>query len=82
MGSAHSLKEIRIKEKQKVKYIFLSPLFESKKYKKNLGIFRFINLKKLTKKNVVTLGGIKQTNLKIVKNLNIYNVASISLFNK
>ncbi len=82
LGSAHSLKEIRIKEKQKVKYIFLSPLFESKKYNKNLGIFRFINLKKLTKKNVVPLGGIKQTNLKIVKNLNIYNVASISLFNK
>ena len=30
IGSAHNLKEIRIKEKQKVKEIFISPLFKKK----------------------------------------------------
>tara|TARA_Y100000992_G_C21263797_1_gene492792 strand:- start:156 stop:692 length:537 start_codon:yes stop_codon:yes gene_type:complete len=80
LGSAHSLKEIRIKEKQKVSYIFLSPLFKNDKNKKNLGILKFINLKNYTKINIVALGGIKKTNLNIIKNHNIFNVASISLF--
>ena len=44
IGSAHSLKEIRIKEKQNVEQIFLSPLFKTKKSKKSLGILRFNNL--------------------------------------
>ena len=34
IGSAHSLKEIRIKEKQNVEQIFLSPLFKTNKSKK------------------------------------------------
>tara|TARA_Y100000768_G_scaffold370275_1_gene335954 strand:+ start:162 stop:695 length:534 start_codon:yes stop_codon:yes gene_type:complete len=80
LGSAHSIKEMRIKERQKVNYIFLSPVFQNDKNKKYLGIYKFINLKKKTKRNVVALGGIKKANLNIMKNLNIYNVASISLF--
>ena len=48
VGSAHNLKEIRIKENQNVKKIFLSSLF--KKNKNYLGINRFKVLTKLTKK--------------------------------
>ena len=48
IGSAHSLREIRIKEKQKVQKIFLSSLF--KKNKNYLGINRLKLLSKLTKK--------------------------------
>ena len=39
VGSAHNLKEIRIKEQQKVSKIFLSSLF--KKNKNFLGLYRF-----------------------------------------
>ena len=82
LGSAHTLNEIRVKEKQNVDCIFLSPLFKNNKNKRSLGIYRFINLKNLTKKNVVALGGIKRTNFNIVKKININNIASISLFQK
>ena len=50
IGSAHNLKEIRIKEKQKVIGIFLSSLF--KRNKNFLGINKF-DTSKLTKKDVV-----------------------------
>ena len=56
IGSAHNLKEIRIKENQNVTKIFLSSLF--KKNKNFLGINKFKILSKLTKKNIVVLGGI------------------------
>ncbi len=48
VGSAHNLKEIRIKESQNVEKIFLSSLF--KKNKNFLGINKFKLLSKLTKK--------------------------------
>ena len=82
LGSAHTLKEIKIKEKQNIEYIFLSSLFKNNKNKISLGIYRFINLKNLTKKNVVALGGIKKTNFNIIKKINISGIASISLFHK
>ena len=64
IGSAHNLKEIRIKEKQGVKKIFLSSLF--KKNKNFLGINKFKILSNLTKKSVVALGGISKSNLRIL----------------
>ena len=48
VGSAHNLKEIRTKENQNVRKIFLSSLF--KKNKNFLGVNRFKILAKLTKK--------------------------------
>ena len=48
VGSAHNLKEIRIKELQKVQNIFISSLF--KKNKNFLGFNRFKILAKYTKK--------------------------------
>jgi thiamine-phosphate pyrophosphorylase len=82
LGSAHTLNEIRVKEKQNIDYIFLSPLFKNNKNRRGLGIYRFINLKNLTRKNVVALGGVKRTNFNIIKKINISNIASISLFQK
>ena len=78
IGSAHNLKEIRIKELQKVQSIFISSLF--KKNKNYLGINKFRLMANLTKKNVVALGGISKKNLKIIKLLSINYFGGISFF--
>ena len=78
IGSAHNLKEIRIKESQNVEKIFLSSLF--KKNSNYLGLNKFKLLSKLTKKKVVVLGGISKKNLKKVKLLNCFEFAGISYF--
>ena len=78
VGSAHNLKEIKIKEKQKVNKIFLSSLF--KKNKNFLGINKFKLLSKLTNKKIVVLGGISEKNLKKLKILNQSEFAGISYF--
>ena len=80
IGSAHNLKEIRLKEQQNIDFIFLSPLFTSKKNKKCLGIYKFLRLKNLTKKKMICLGGINSKNIKITNLLNCYGIASISFF--
>jgi thiamine-phosphate pyrophosphorylase len=80
MGSAHNLLEIRIKELQKVDYLFLSPLFLSKKNNRFLGIYKFINLSKKTKKKVVCLGGINIHNIKKINLIKPYGIAAISFF--
>ena len=78
IGSAHNLKEIRIKEKQKVDKIFISSLF--KKNMNFLGINKYKLLTNLTKKNVVALGGISKDNIKKLKFLKSSNFAGISYF--
>ena len=78
IGSAHSLKEIRIKEKQGVQKIFLSSLF--KKNKNFLGINKFKILSNLTKLNVVALGGISKSNLKKLNFFDQSDFAGISYF--
>ena len=78
IGSAHNIKEIRWKEHQKVSRIFLSSLF--KKNKNFLGINRFRNLKKLTTKEVVALGGITVDNKRKLCLLNQSEFAGISYF--
>ena len=78
IGSAHNLKEIRIKEKQKVLRIFVSSLF--KKNKNFLGINKFKILANLTKKDVVALGGISQNNIKKLRLLKCQDFAGISFF--
>ena len=78
IGSAHNLKEIRIKEKQKVEKIVLSSVF--KKNKNFLGIYRFKMLKHLSNKNFIALGGVSKTNTKILKTHQIKEFAGISFF--
>ena len=78
VGSAHNLREIKIKETQKVDKIFLSSLF--KKNKNYLGINKFKLLSQLTQKEVVVLGGISKKNLKKLKILKQSKFAGISFF--
>ena len=78
IGSAHNLKEVRIKEKQNVSKIFLSSLF--KKNKNFLGMNKFKLLSKLTNKDVVVLGGVSEKNKKKLSLLNKYDFAGISYF--
>ena len=78
MGSAHNNKEIKIKEKQGVKIIFLSSIF--KKNKNYLGVNRFKLLSKLTNKKIVALGGISNFNLKKLRLINYFGFAGISYF--
>ena len=60
IGSAHNYKEIKIKEKQGCKEIFISPIFYNPKNKKYLDIVRFNNLKLTSKVNAIALGGINK----------------------
>ena len=74
-----NLREIRIKETQKVSQIFVSSLF---KLEKNyLGFYKFINLSKLSKSKIVALGGISKNNLKRLSLLKISGYAGIGIFN-
>ena len=76
--SAHNSKEIKIKEKQLVKIIFLSSIF--KKNKNYLGINKFKLIANLTEIKIVALGGISSRNLKKLKLLNCFGFAGISYF--
>ena len=78
IGSAHNNKEIKIKEKQNVKVLFLSSLF--KKNKNYLGFNKFKLLSKFTEKKIVALGGISKKNLKKIKLLKCFGFAGISYF--
>jgi len=78
IGSAHNLKEIKIKELQKVQSIFVSSLF--KKNKNYLGLYKFKTISGYTKKNIVALGGLSKKNQKKLKLINISDFAGISYF--
>ena len=80
IGSAHNLKEIKIKEKQKVSRIFLSSLF--KKNKNFLGINKFKIFITYSEKNFIALGGLTKNNLRKLSLLNIKGFAGINFFKK
>ena len=78
LGSAHNIYEIRTKESQNAKVIFLSSIF--KKNKNFLGINRFKLLSHLSEKPFIALGGISNTNLKKLNLTNCLGFAGISFF--
>ena len=78
LGSAHNIKEMRIKELQGVNQIFLSSIF--KRNKNFLGIKKFKLFSLLTKKKIIVLGGISQKNLKLLNLVNCSGFAGISYF--
>ena len=78
IGSAHNIKEIKIKEIQKVDKIFISSIF--KKNKNYLGINKFKLMSNLTQKKVVALGGVSKENIKKLKLLKSEEFAGISFF--
>ena len=80
IGSAHNLKQIRIKEMQGVQIIFFSPLFKKKGSNEPLGLYRYNLLANLTKLPNIALGGINKINLKLLKLVNTNGFASISYF--
>ena len=82
LGSAHNIKEINQKKRQKIDYLFISPIFKTKKKNKYLGLIRFNILSNLFNKNIVALGGINKKNLNMIKNKKNYSFASISYIKK
>ena len=80
IGSAHNIKEIKIKEIQKVNRIFISSLF--KKNKNYLGINKFKLISKISNKGIIALGGISQDNIKLINLTNSIGLAGISFFKK
>ena len=80
IGSAHNLKEIRIKETQEVSQIFISSIF--KKEKNYLGLYKSKNLSKNTKKKIIALGGINKKNLNKINLLDVVGIAGIEIFSR
>ena len=80
LGSAHNIFEIKIKEKQGIEVLFLSPLFQTKNYKQGLGIFKFNTLTKFYQKKIIALGGINKKNIRKLKNTNANGFSGISYF--
>ena len=78
LGSAHNVKEIRCKEVQNIKLIFVSSVF--KVNKNYLGIYNFKKLRNLTKRKVIALGGISKVNKKKIRLLNCDGFSGISYF--
>ena len=78
LGSAHNNKELKTKEKQLVKIVFLSSIF--KKNKNYLGLNKFKLLAKLTSIKVVALGGISNNNIKKLDLLDCFGFAGITYF--
>ncbi len=78
IGSAHNIKEIKIKETQNVKKIFISSVF--KKNKNYLGINRYKLISNFTQKKAVALGGISKKNFNKLKLFNSREFAGISYF--
>ena len=78
VGSAHNLKEIKIKEKQGCEIIIISSIF--KKNKNYLGLNKFKLISRLTDKKIIALGGLNKTNLKYLNLTNCSGIAGISFF--
>jgi len=82
IGSAHNQKEIQKKISQKCEAIFLSPVFNVKKSKKNLGLHKFNFLSQYNKTKIFALGGINKNNIRKLNLLKAQGFGGISLFKK
>ena len=82
IGSAHNIKELKIKESQNCEKIFISPIFKTEKNKKFLDTVKFNLLAKSTKKKIICLGGINTENLKKIRLTKSNGIASISWIKK
>ena len=82
LGSAHSMQEIKIKQKQGCKLIFLAPIFKVNKKKHFLGVNKFNQLATNKKIDFIALGGINDLNIKKINLLNCYGFAGIRWIKK
>jgi thiamine-phosphate pyrophosphorylase len=82
IGSAHNVKEIKIKKNQGCELIFLSPIFKTKKNNSYLGVvkFNFLTINFNTK--FIALGGINEKNFKKVRLTKAVGIAGISKINQ
>ena len=78
VGSAHNMKELKFKEKQNVKLVFISPIFKVKKKNNFLDIIRFNNLSKASKNPIIALGGINPKNVNQLKMTRAFGFSGIS----
>ena len=82
IGSAHNLEEIKIKEKQGCKEIFISPIFYNPKNDYFLEIVKFNSLNLATKINTIALGGVNEKNLRKLRSTKVIGFAGISWIKK
>ena len=82
IGSAHNIKELKIKENQNCKEIFISPIFRTEKSTKYLDVVKFNNLAKITRKKTICLGGINEKNFRRLRLTKSSGFASISWIKK
>ena len=82
IGSAHNTIEVKIKEKQNCEKIFICPIFKTEKNKNFLGTIKFNLLANQTKKQIISLGGIKNDNVKKIRLTESRGIASISWVKK
>ncbi len=82
IGSAHNILELKIKESQNCKEIFISPLFKTNKSIGYLDVIKFNLIAKETNKKIVGLGGINSKNLKRISLTRSSGIASISWIKK
>ena len=82
IGSAHNIKEVINKEYQGCTKIFLSPIFKTKKNKSYLGVTKFNIIKLITKKDIISLGGINSGNIKYLRMCRVKGFAGISWIKK
>ena len=82
IGSAHNIKEIKIKEKQGCKEIFISPIFYNPKNKSFLEIVKFNNLNLTTTAKTIALGGMNEKNLRKLRSTKVIGFAAISWIKK
>jgi len=80
IGSAHSVKEIKIKERQGTSSIFISSIF--KKNLNYLGLNKFRILQNYTRSKVIALGGINDKNVKLLSLTKVSGFSGISFFQK
>ena len=83
VGSAHNLREINMKIKQRCKVILFSKLFLVDYDKKSpcLGVLKFNNFSKISNK-LIALGGIKNHNLNHLRNVSCKGFALLSEIKK
>jgi thiamine-phosphate pyrophosphorylase len=82
IGSAHNIREIKIKEKQGCRQIFLSPIFYNPKNKKYLDVIKFNLLTLTTKIPIIALGGVNDLNIRKLNLTKVIGFGAINLFKK
>ena len=82
IGSAHNPAELKIKENQGCREIFISPIFYNPKNKKYLDIVKFNILINKTNRKTIALGGLNQKNYKKLKCTSVVGFAAIDWIKK